>query len=177
MTIMAEQKFITKRLRFQFRENTPDGILLNYLVNYPHKNFDELVWQAARICFMPLAYINVNGVDDNLLKEITLSSLFDCLNHWDYIQIKLNFNLPLAKIILQGMDSFSTALITNDSVIKQNYASYQNPIEQIVTNNTTVSQSPETELHDDFWDEDVEVQMELTDEQKAIREDIRSLFG
>jgi hypothetical protein len=174
---MARQKILDKRLRFQFRENTPDGILLNYLANHSHKNIDELIWQAVRICFMPLAYINVDGVDNNLLKEVTLSSLIDCLNHWDYIQIKLNFNLPLAKIILQGMDSFSTALITNDSAIKQNYASYQNPIEQIVTNNTTVPQSPETELHDDFWDEDVEVQMELTDEQKAIRQDIRSLFG
>ncbi|MBD2628940.1 hypothetical protein [Trichormus variabilis] len=174
---MARQKILDKRLRFQFRENTPDGILLNYLANHSHKNIDELIWQAVRICFMPLAYINVDGVDNNLLKEVTLSSLIDCLNHWDYIQIKLNFNLPLAKIILQGMDSFSTALITNDSVIKQNYASYQNPIEQIVTNNTTVPQSPETELHDDFWDEDVEVQMELTDEQKAVRQDIRSLFG
>ena len=46
-----------------------------------------------------------------------------------------------------------------------------------ITNNITVTQSPETGQYDDFWDEDVEVQMELTDEQKAVRQDIRSLFG
>jgi hypothetical protein len=125
---------------------------------------------------MPLAYVNVNGVDDNLLKEVTLSSLFDCLNHWNYIQIKFNFNLPLARIIIQGMDNFNTTLTTNDSVIKQNYASYQSPIEQRVTNKTTVTESPENQQND-IWDEDVEVQMELTDEQTAIRQDIRSLFG
>ncbi|BAZ83777.1 hypothetical protein PN497_08780 [Sphaerospermopsis kisseleviana CS-549] len=174
---MTRQKILDKRLRFQFRENTSDGILLNYLLNHSYKNIDELVWQAVRICFMPLAYINVDGVDDDLLKEVTLSSLIDCLKHWDYIQIKLNLNLSLAKIILQGMDNFSTTLTTNDSVIKQNYASYQSPIEQRIPNKTTVTQSPETNQQDDIWDEDVEVQMELTDEQTAIRQDIRSLFG
>lgn len=174
---MTKHKTLDKRFRFRFLENTPDGILLNYLANYPHKNIDELVWQAVRICFMPLAYINIDGVDDNFLKEVTLLSLIDCVNHWDYIQIKLNSNLPLSKIFLQSVDNFSNALMANSHLTKDNCSSHPNSVEQREDNNTAVTQSPETNQQNDIWDEDIEVQMELTDEQTAIRKDIRSLFG
>ena len=67
--------------------------------------------------------------------------------------------------------------MANSHVTRHNYYSHPNSVEQREDNNIAVTQSPETNQQDDIWDEDVEVQMELTDEQTAIRKDIRSLFG
>lgn len=172
---MSEEKLLETRIRFRYREHSLDGMLLKYLLNYPDKDIKDLLWEAAKMCFLPIAYVKSGGHDQKQLKKLIVYSFFELSRQWNYIQIELKFDLPSPKTILQSMESEGIALdMSNDEVQPIIPKSRVAPT---LTNNTTVPQSPETELHDDFWDEDVEVQMELTDEQKAIRQDIRSLFG
>ncbi|MBW4676085.1 MAG: hypothetical protein KME52_19295 [Desmonostoc geniculatum HA4340-LM1] len=173
---MAEQKLVQKRVRFRYREQTPDGVLLKYLSNHPTKKIEELLWEAARMSFMPMAYVHAGVADERVLRKVALSSFSDFVRQWDCIQMELNFELALP-----------TSLMSIESVGKQKSASatvvQQEVVERVNTkktggdNQVTVAVIEESDQNDDFWDDDQDVKIELSDEQKAVREEMDALFG
>ncbi|NJR73383.1 MAG: hypothetical protein HC773_06170 [Scytonema sp. CRU_2_7] len=173
---MAEQKLVQKRVRFRYREQTPDGVLLKYLSNHPTKKIEELLWEAARMSFMPMAYVHAGVADERVLRKVALSSFSDFVRQWDCIQMELNFELALP-----------TSLMSIESVGKQKSASatvaQQEVVERVNAKKTggdyqvTVAVIEESDQDDDFWDDDQDVKMELSDEQKAAREEMDALFG
>ncbi|MBK1990942.1 hypothetical protein A0J48_026105 [Sphaerospermopsis aphanizomenoides BCCUSP55] len=172
---MSEEKLLETRVRYRYRENSLDGRLLKFLLNFPDKDIKDLLWEAAKMCFLPIAYVRLGGHDPKELKNLAVFSFFELSRQWNYIQIELKLDLPTPKTILQSMESSGIDLdISNDEVQP---IVLKDRISPIFADNTTDNQSPETNQQDDIWDEDVELQMELTDEQTAIRQDIRSLFG
>ncbi len=171
---MVEPKLLEKKIRFRFKENTPNGILLEYLSNHPDKKCEELIWEALRMLFMPLAYLHAGETNEKYMYELTMSSLLVCLNHWNLVQLKLNLDLPLEKIILNHLASLSRDINVTNTVMP--LVGDKIPVEQIVRNNIQDNLSQETDEDDDSWYDNVQVQFELSEEQKAYRREIDSLL-
>ena len=67
---MSEEKLLETRIRFRYREHSLDGMLLKYLLNYPDKDIKDLLWEAAKMCFLPIAYVNSGEHDQKQLKKL-----------------------------------------------------------------------------------------------------------
>lgn len=172
---MSEQKLVGARLRFRYRENSLDGILLNYLLNHPEKSLKELLWDAARMCFIPLAYFNAGGYDERNLKKLVISSFFELSRQWNYIQVELNLDLPSPKIILHSMQDLEMTAITSNAEFKDFYDGVVTP--NISNDENPVNIHEQADQDDDFGDDGVEVDFGLSAEEKAIRDEMDTLFG
>lgn len=173
---MAEQKLVQKRIRFRYREQTPDGVLLKYLSNHPTKKIEELLWEAARMSFMPMAYVHAGVTDERVLRKVALSSFSDFVRQWDCIQMELNFELALPTSLM-SIESVGKQKSASATVIQQEVVERVNAKKAGGDNQVTLAVIEESDQDDDFWDEDQDVKMELSDEQKAAREEMDALFG
>lgn len=174
---MAEQKLVQKRLRFRYREQTPDGVLLKYLSNHPTKEIEELLWEAARMCFMPMAYVHAGVTDEKVLRKVALSSFSDFVRHWDCIQLELNLELalPTSLMLIESVERLGAAKSALVSMPQQEVVKDRNAKE--AGDDDQVAVIEESNQDGDFWDDDQDVQLELSDEQKAARVEMDALFG
>jgi hypothetical protein len=176
---MVEQKLVQKRVRFRYREQTPDGVLLKYLSAHPTKKIEELLWDTARMCFMPMAYLHAGVTDKKVLKKVALSSFYDFVRQWNYIQQELNLELPLPKnlMLIESVDNVGAANSASVTVAQQEIHEIVESTNSKVTADNQVPSIEEFDGDDAFWDDDQDVQLELSDKQKAARVEIDALFG
>ncbi len=174
---MVEQKLVQKRVRFRYREQTPDGMLLKYLSNHPTKKIEELLWEAARMCFMPMAYVNAGVTDDKVLRKVALSSFSDFVRQWDCIQLELNLELalPISLMSIESVERVGAHKSASATVAQQEVVERANAKKAGGDNQVAVIE--ESDQDDDFWDGNQDLQLELSDEQKAARVEMDALFG
>jgi hypothetical protein len=174
---MSQEKSLETRLRFRFREHSLDGMLLKYLLKYHDKDIKELLWEAARMCFLPMAYVNLGGNDEKKIKNLAISSFFELSRQWNYIQIELKLDLPSPKILLQSTEGLEIALSTSNDEVQP--IAPENRLTETVNNDNQFNLFQQVEQDDEFWDDDnvdIEVDLELSAEEKAIRDEMDALF-
>ncbi|WP_161606853.1 hypothetical protein [Fortiea contorta] len=149
---------------------------MKYLSNHPTKKIEELLWEAARMSFMPMAYVHAGVADEKLLRKVALSSFSDFVRQWDCIQMELDFELALP-ISPMSTESLGKQKSASTTVVQQEVVERVNAKKADGDNQVTVAVIEESDEDDDFWDDERDVKMELSDEQKAAREEMDALFG
>jgi hypothetical protein len=76
-------------VRYQIDPQTPDGLLLTFLLSYPFGNHKELILQAIRAFWLPLAYQNSGQYSAEEVRELGKKAIALLSSQADYLGLLL----------------------------------------------------------------------------------------